>query len=102
VRGPIGIQNISSEIPGKFMLYNNYPNPFNPETIFKLDVAKSRAVKLTVYDLLGRVVDVLYDGYLEPGKYSVRWNASNYSSGVYYYKMESGTFSDVKKMVLLK
>lgn len=101
-RNPIGIQNISSVIPVKFMLYNNYPNPFNPGTTFKFDVAKSQHIKLTVYDLLGRVVEILYDGFLQPGKYSASWNAANYSSGVYYYKLESDAFSDVKKMVLLK
>ena len=102
VRNPIGIQQISSNIPNKFALYNNYPNPFNPATIFKLDIAKTQIVKFTIYDMLGREVIVLQDGILQAGTYSLNWNASSFASGVYYYKMETESFSGVKKMVLVK
>ena len=78
VRNPIGIQNISANVPEKFMLYNSYPNPFNPVTSFKFDVAKAQNVKLTVYDMLGRVVEVFYEGYMQPGNYKAQWNAANY------------------------
>ncbi len=102
VRGPIGIEQISSNVPSKFALYNSYPNPFNPSTAFKFDVAKLQDVKITIFDLLGREVAILVNGALQPGIYTATWNASNFASGVYYYKMESASFSEVKKMVLVK
>ena len=107
VRSPIGIQKISTNVPDKFVLYNNFPNPFNPSTIFKFDVAKTQNIKLTIYDMLGREVAVLHNGMLQPGTYSISWNASSFASGIYYYKMTVGDntgngFTDVKKMVLVK
>jgi PKD repeat protein len=102
VRGPIGIQNISSNVPEKFALYNNYPNPFNPVTIIKFDVAQVQKVKIIVYDVLGRIVNVLVDQTLQPGTFKAEWNASSFSSGIYYFRMEAGDFSDTRKMVLVK
>jgi PKD repeat protein len=102
VRSPIGVQNISSSVPEKFALYNNYPNPFNPVTIIKFDVPKTQGVKISVYDALGRLVNVLVDQTLQPGKFKVEWNAANFSSGIYYFRMETNDFSDTRKMVLIK
>ncbi len=90
------------EIPDKFVLYQNYPNPFNPGTEIRFDLPKSVHVKLEVFNLLGERVSVLYDGFMEAGHGSVRWNAVGFPSGVYYYKLTAGDFVDVKKMVLLK
>jgi PKD repeat protein len=102
VRSVIGIQQISSDIPERFNLYNNYPNPFNPSTTIKFDVAKMQNVKITVYDVLGRLVNVLVNRQLQPGTFEAKWDASAYSSGIYYFRMESESFSDTRKMVLVK
>ncbi|MEO8513500.1 MAG: T9SS type A sorting domain-containing protein, partial [Ignavibacteria bacterium] len=99
---PIGIQNISNEIPKSYFLSQNYPNPFNPTTNIKFSIPKASLVKLVVYDITGREVETLVNEILNAGTYNADWNASNYSSGVYFYKVESADFNDVKKMVLVK
>lgn len=98
----IGIKNISSEIPSSYSLHQNYPNPFNPSTFIKFDVAKSSFVILKIYDALGREVAVIVNEDLKPGTYEADWNASNYPSGVYFYKLLTDGFSETKKMLLVK
>ncbi len=98
----IGITNINTTIPDKFALYQNYPNPFNPETQIKFDVPKASNIKIAVYDLLGREVDVLVNSKMEPGVYNASWNATQYSSGVYFYRLVADGFLSVKKMVFVK
>lgn len=97
-----GIQNISSEIPEKFSLGQNYPNPFNPTTQFEFSVAEHGNVSLTIYDMLGRKVETLHNGALTPGTYKAEWNASSNTSGIYFCRLESRNFSEVRKMTLLK
>ncbi|HMQ77968.1 MAG TPA: T9SS type A sorting domain-containing protein [Ignavibacteria bacterium] len=99
---PIGINNISGEVPDKCSLSQNYPNPFNPATNIKFSVPKAGFVKLIVFDMLGREVETLVNENLNAGTYNVDWKAANYSSGVYFYRLHSGEFSDIKKMVLIK
>ncbi|MFI5143985.1 MAG: T9SS type A sorting domain-containing protein [Ignavibacteria bacterium] len=84
------------------MLHQNYPNPFNPGTKILFDLPKSTVVKLEVYDITGREVSTLANGYMRYGTYEVEFNAKNLSSGVYFYKLSSEDFTFVKKMVLLK
>ncbi len=107
----IGIQQISSEVPEKFLLGQNYPNPFNPNTKirFAIPVGTGRdlSVQMKVYDVLGREVAVLVNEALKPGYYEVDFNGTNYSSGIYYYTLESDPetssgFRETKKMILLK
>lgn len=98
----IGIQTISKEIPSTYSLSQNYPNPFNPTTNIRFDIPKSGSVKLVVFDALGREVATLMNEVLKPGIYETDWNGSNFTSGVYFYKLETGEFSDVKKMLLVK
>lgn len=88
--------------PGRFNLSQNYPNPFNPVTNIKFDIPGSGLVKITVFDMLGREVTSLVNQQMQPGSYNVDWDASNYPSGVYFYKLESGDFSESRRMVLLK
>lgn len=105
VRSPIGIQVISSEIPQKFALYNNYPNPFNPVTMINFDIPNlsgDKKVQVVVYDVLGNQVELLVNEELVAGKYSVSWNALNYSSGIYFYRITAGNYSDTRKMMLVK
>jgi PKD repeat protein len=102
-RGPIGIEQISSSIPQHFALFNNFPNPFNPVTKFKFDLPKNAQVKITVYDITGRVTEVITNQFMLAGSYSADWDASRFASGVYFYRIEAyGEFSDVKKMILVK
>ncbi len=98
----VGINQISTEVPDKFELSQNYPNPFNPTTHFGFRIAEFGLVRLTVYDVLGKEVQVLVNEELQPGSYEAEWNAADYPSGVYYYKLESGSYSETKKMVLIK
>lgn len=97
-----GNEGNSSEIPTVFKLYNNYPNPFNPATLIKYDLPKNTYVKLTVYDILGKVVTGLVNQQMNAGRYEVEWDAKNYASGTYIYKLETSDFTDVKKMILVK
>ncbi len=97
-----GINQIGSEIPEKYNLYQNYPNPFNPVTVIKFDVIKSNNVKVIIYDMLGKEIEVLLNNILQPGSYNVNFNGDKLSSGIYYYKITTGEFTDVKKMLLVK
>jgi len=89
-------------IPTKFGLDQSYPNPFNPVTTIHYALSKSARVELFVYDLNGRVVEKLVNEQKAPGYYSIQWNASRYSSGIYFYKLEAGNFVEIKKCVLVK
>ena len=99
-----GAINISgnNEIPKEFMLYNNYPNPFNPVTHIKFDLPKKTNTKLIVYDLTGREVARLVDKNLPAGRYTVIFNASYLSSGTYFYKIITDEYTEVKKMLMIK
>jgi hypothetical protein len=102
------VTNSSTEIPKEFALNQNYPNPFNPSTTIQYDLPKASFVKLYVYDVLGRVVANLADGIQSANSYTVQWNASNLSSGIYFYRIDarsqdgSKDFTSVRKLVLLK
>jgi predicted TIM-barrel fold metal-dependent hydrolase len=108
VPGTVGITVNSSEIPKVFALGQNYPNPFNPVTLINFDVPKRSNVKLRVFDVTGRLVQVLTDELSEAGKYTAEFDATNLSSGIYYYEITAkaeeggGIFTDVKKMILIK
>lgn len=97
-----GINSIGSEIPSEYRLLQNYPNPFNPSTVISFDLPKSSFAKLTVYDALGRELAVLVNENLNAGRYEYTWDASAYASGVYYYRLTAGSFTESKKMSLLK
>lgn len=99
---PIGIKGIGNEIPKSYELHQNYPNPFNPSTVIKFDIPKEGDVNLRVYDLLGNEIAVIYSGHMKPGYYSAEFDASNFASGVYFYKLQSGDFTSVRRFVLLK
>lgn len=99
----IGIEPISTIVPENFGLKQNYPNPFNPVTKIRFDIAKGgENAKLTVYNSAGQQIAVLVNETVKAGTYEVEFNAGMYSSGVYFYKLESGKFIEMKKMVLVK
>lgn len=88
--------------PREFSLEQNYPNPFNPSTEFKYSVATTGLVTIKVFDILGREVATLVNEVKQPGTYTASWNATGFASGVYFTKMQAGSFSAIKKMVLMK
>jgi len=100
--GAVFISNISREISSKYSLFQNYPNPFNPATVISFQLPVAGQVSLIVYDMLGREVATLVNEKLAPGTYTVDWNASEYPSGVYFYKITAGDYSATKKMLLVR
>jgi len=96
------IDPVSNEVPNSFSLLQNYPNPFNPETNIKFTLPKDGNVTLKVFDVSGRVVAEIVNGNLNAGTYSVSFNASKLSSGVYFYRISADGFTDTKKMILVK
>ncbi len=108
----IGIQTISSEIPKSYSLIQNYPNPFNPSTKITFSILLLRGVSgeggrgvlssITIYNSIGQKITELFNQQLSPGTYSVEWHASNQPSGLYFYTLTSGEYSETKRMVLIK
>jgi flagellar hook assembly protein FlgD len=92
----------TTDLPAEYSLSQNYPNPFNPTTTIQYSIPEDEFVKLTVYDITGKVVKELVNGHKTAGKYSVEFNASSYSSGIYYYKIEAGQYNSTQKMLLIK
>jgi len=104
----VSVKNISEEmIPKNFELYQNYPNPFNPSTTIKysipaVETGHASSVRLVVYDILGREITTLVNAQQNPGNYEVIFDAKDLGSGIYFYKLTAGSFSDTKKMIILK
>ncbi|MBS1552880.1 MAG: T9SS type A sorting domain-containing protein [Bacteroidetes bacterium] len=93
-----------TEVP-EFTLHQNSPNPFNPSTVISFSILVPTNVKLQVYSLTGRYVDLLVDGFRTPGTYNIEFNTSKYSdlsSGIYFYKLETNYSTDIKKMIFAK
>lgn len=88
-------------VPDQFALNQNYPNPFNPSTVISLDLPVPSNYRMDIYNVLGQVVKT-FEGYGEAGKVEVTWDASNNSSGVYFYRVTAGDFTATRKMMLLK
>jgi hypothetical protein len=100
---PVGVQTQSSRsIPEEYTLTQNYPNPFNPSTNFTYELSKAGFVSVKVYDLLGREVATLVNEFKPAGSYPATWNAAGFGSGIYFCKMQSGSFTATKKMILMK
>ncbi|MCI0449555.1 MAG: T9SS type A sorting domain-containing protein [Chlorobi bacterium] len=97
----VGISG-NSQLPGTFALAQNFPNPFNPGTVIKYQLPKESLVKITIYDVLGKNVATLINEKKNAGYHQVEFNASGLASGLYLYKIEAGSFTDVKKMMLIK
>lgn len=105
--GMLGISKISDKIPTQYALYQNYPNPFNPTTKIRFSLptpvqGKAQRISLFLYDVRGRVVATLIYDQLKPGSYEVEWDASNYPSGVYFYRLNTGDYTETRKMILIK
>ena len=98
----IGISSISNEVPESFYLYQNFPNPFNPNTNIRFDISKPGLVKLRIFDITGKEVSELVNADYSAGKYNYDFNAGNLASGIYFYKLETPDFVSIRKMVLVK
>ncbi len=98
----VGLNQISTEIPKKFKLHNNYPNPFNPITMFRFEIPIEGNVIFSVYDILGKEVYTFNESNVSPGTYEYQFDGSNVPSGIYLFRLKSGRFSETKKMILLK
>ena len=101
VETPVGIGNTGTTV-SDYSLSQNYPNPFNPTTNIHFSIPKDGNTSLKFYDVLGNEVATYYDGFLKAGTYNAEFNGSTFSSGVYFYKLTSGDFTETKKMLLTK
>jgi hypothetical protein len=97
----LGIKE-QGDLPKEFALMQNYPNPFNPTTTIHYDVPRTTALRLTVYDVLGREVRTLVNETKQPGRYEVTFNATNLASGVYLYRLQAGSFVETRRLCLLR
>ncbi|MCE1163905.1 MAG: T9SS type A sorting domain-containing protein [Bacteroidetes bacterium] len=98
----VGVNNLENEVPKDFSLEQNFPNPFNPETSIKFGIPKNAFVTLKIFDATGREIAALLNEQRSAGVYTVEWKASSYPSGVYFYTIKAGEFSETKKMLLVK
>jgi hypothetical protein len=100
--------NKNYQIPNSFKLFQNYPNPFNPVTKIKFDIPVDSRIRgndrvvLKVYDILGKEIETLVNEKLNPGTYELTFNASQFPSGVYFYRLQAGDYNETKRMILLK
>ena len=108
----MGFNKTSSQVPERFSLYQNYPNPFNPTTKIKFEIpnvnppftkgGQGGFSSLKIFDLLGREVTTLVNEKLSPGSYEVEWNADGFASGIYFYQLKTQSYTETKKMLLIK
>ncbi len=101
-----GVTSVKEEsnitVSDNFILYQNYPNPFNPTTTINYQIPKYGMVTIKIYDILGREIKTLVNEYKPAGRYNITFNASNLASGVYFYRLQAGEFTETKKLLLLK
>ena len=100
--GATAVERVEDGVPTSFALEQNYPNPFNPTTNIRFSLEATKAISLKIIDVLGREVATLVDQMLAPGTYTVRWNASSFPSGVYFYSIRAGALLETRRMILTK
>jgi photosystem II stability/assembly factor-like uncharacterized protein len=98
----VTVKSATKDLPGEFMLQQNHPNPFNPSTTFTYELPNSSVVRLSVYDMLGREVSTLVNGDQDAGYHEVRFDGSNLPTGVYFYRMQAGSYVETKKLLLIR
>ena len=96
------VKEVGDQIPAYYKLEQNYPNPFNPSTTIQFSIPEQSFVKLEVFNSLGEKVSTLVSEDLNAGNYQYEWNAEKLSSGIYFYKLITGNFTETKKMILMK
>src|SRR5574338_66290 len=102
INGPTDIDDNYFTIPEQYYLFQNYPNPFNPETIIKYQIPSAGHTTIKIFDVLGNEVVTLLDEFKTAGRYEIKFNGSSISSGIYFYRLQSDSFVETKKMLLLK
>jgi len=98
----VNVDNGNKTLPTEFSLEQNYPNPFNPTTIISFALPKATDVKLIVYNLVGQEVATIKDGHMKAGQYEMSFDAENLASGIYFYRLKAGSYTQLRKMTLLK
>ena len=99
---PTSVEDENSVLPSEYLLNQNYPNPFNPSTKISFSLPKATNVRLQLYDLLGRCIDIIVDKYYNAGKYTIDYDGSMLASGIYFYRLDTEEFTTVKKMSVVK
>ncbi|HXG00184.1 MAG TPA: T9SS type A sorting domain-containing protein [Bacteroidota bacterium] len=102
LRSRVVAVNEQSDLPITYALHQNYPNPFNPTTTIKYQLPASVFVTLKVFDIVGREVATLVSDFQQPGYYTAEWNAGGIASGVYFYRIQAGSFAATRKLMLLR
>ena len=97
-----GIEDKENMIPHGYSLEQNYPNPFNPATSFSYTLPEATKVTISIFDLSGRKIETIVDDYRQAGTYLVKWDASGYATGIYFYRLSANGFTTSKKMVFMK
>ena len=100
--GDVSIEPVTSGIPADYKLSQNFPNPFNPSTTIKFDIPESSHATLKIFDEMGKEISSLVNDNLNPGSYEVKWDGSNFSSGAYFVRFESGNNVITKRIMLIK
>jgi hypothetical protein len=100
--GIVSVDNDAQHSVEEFVLHQNYPNPFNPTTKIVYGIPSRAFVELKLFDVLGREVATLVSELKRPGAYTVKWNAQDYPSGVYFYRLSTNGFVETKKLLLLR
>jgi len=98
----VRVNSTSATMPHLYSLQQNYPNPFNPVTIIRYALPENNHVTLKLYDVLGREIATLINGDISAGEHQIEWNAGNLPSGIYYYRIQAGNFTETKKLLLTK
>jgi hypothetical protein len=102
LRGTIVSVGAREEVPGEYALHQNYPNPFNPSTTIWYELPTAGNVKLTVFDMLGQIVATLVSERKQPGTYTVQFDGSGLATGVFFYRLQAGTYVETKKLLLIR
>ncbi len=100
--GMTSVQTVQNEMPNNFNLHQNYPNPFNPSTMIKYHLSKPSDVILNVYNLSGQELETLVNGFQTAGEHEITWQPKGLPSGIYFYRLQAGGFSETKKLILQK
>jgi ligand-binding sensor domain-containing protein len=96
------VERLSTDLPTHFSLGQNYPNPFNPSTTISFSLPSKSFVSLKVFDIIGREIAAIISEEMSAGSYTKQWNAANMSSGIYFYRLQAGSFTETKKLLLLR
>jgi len=99
---PVNVTETTTTLPKEFSLYQNYPNPFNPTTTIGFEIPYSTFVRLTILNTLGQEVATPVSEHKAAGSYSVRWDGGDKASGIYFYRLEAGTFVQTRKLLLIR